>query len=216
MQSAGKNQAVVCDYLRGKTESGMLIGPLKKAAVPGVHINPFGVTPKTQQPGKWWLIVDLSCPKDHSVNDGILKQYYSLRYPSVDDTVRVILALGRGTQLVKFDIKSAYRIIPVHSSDRLLLGMLWQGEVYVDAVLPFGLRSAPKIFTAVADALQWILEQQGVLRMLHYLDDFLLFGAPVGSEGSIILSRVMEWFERLGRGWGFQLQAIRQRAHRRC
>ena len=64
----------------------------------------------------------------------------------MDDRVRIILVLGQGTQLVKFDIKSAYRIIPVHPSDRLLLGVLWQGEVFVDAVLPFGLCSAPKIF----------------------------------------------------------------------
>ena len=79
---------------------------------------------------------------------------------------------------MKFDIKSAYRIIPDHPSDRLLLEMLWQGEVYMNAVLPSWLHSAPKIFSAVVHALQWILEQQRVLRMLHYLDDFLLFGAP--------------------------------------
>ena len=28
----------------------------------------------------------------------------------------------------------------------LLLGMQWNGAVYVDGMLPFGLRSAPKIF----------------------------------------------------------------------
>ena len=48
------------------------------------------------------------------------------------------------------------------------------GTVYIDKVLPFGLRSAPKIFTAVADALQWILIQKGVKTVLHYLDDFIL------------------------------------------
>ena len=34
--------------------------------------------------------------------------------------------------------------------------------------------------------------------MFHYLDDFLLFWAPGGSEGSTILVRAMEWCERLG------------------
>jgi len=38
----------------------------------------------------------------------------------MDDTMRVILALGPGTQLVKFDNKSVYRIVPVHPSDHLL------------------------------------------------------------------------------------------------
>ena len=48
----------------------------------------------------------------------------------------------------KLDIKLAYRLVPVHPQDRYLLGV---GAYYVDAALPFGLRSAPKIFTAVAD-----------------------------------------------------------------
>ena len=46
----------------------------------------------------------------------------------------------------------------------------------MDTVLPFGLRSAPKIFLAVADALEWILLEQGVSVCLHYLDDFLMIG----------------------------------------
>jgi len=100
----------------------------------------------------------------------------------VDDAVQIILALGKGTAMAKIDIKSAYRIVPVHPADRRMLGMVWRDKVYVDTVLPFGLRSAPKIFTAVAYALQFILQEKGVVRMLHYLDDFLLFGRPGTSE----------------------------------
>ena len=92
--------------------------------------------------------------------------------------MRVILALGPGTQLVKFDIKSVYRINPVHPSDCLLLRMAWQGKVYADTALPFGLCSAPKIFTAVVDVLQYILEQEKVPRMLHYQDDFFSVWSP--------------------------------------
>jgi len=58
----------------------------------------------------------------------------------------------------KMDMHQAYQNIPVAPEDRCLLGMRWQGKVYVDKVLPFGLRSAPIIFTAVADALQFIME----------------------------------------------------------
>ena len=66
----------------------------------------------------------------------------------------------------------------VHPEDRLLLGMLWDEELDVDTALPFGLRSAPKIFTALADALEWVVRQTGVKVVLHYLDDFLLVGEP--------------------------------------
>ena len=71
-----------------------------------------------------------------------------------------------------------YHIVPVHPKDRHLLGVQWQGLVLIDKVLPFGLRSAPIIFTAVADALQWIMEKEGVSPVFHYLDDFITLGPP--------------------------------------
>ena len=50
----------------------------------------------------------------------------------------------------------------------------------MDCSLPFGLRSAPKIFTAVADALQWVMYNNGVSMVDHYLNDFVMMG-PAGS-----------------------------------
>ena len=38
----------------------------------------------------------------------------------------------------------------------------------MDTVLPFGLRSAPEIFSAVANALEWILWQASVTSIMHY------------------------------------------------
>ena len=40
--------------------------------------------------------------------------------------------------MAKLDIRSAYRIVPVHPQDRHLLGMMWDGKLYVDVALPFG------------------------------------------------------------------------------
>ena len=71
------------------------------------------------------------------------------------------------------DIKEVYRIIPVRPYDQHLLEVRWNDYYYVDRMLPFGLRSAPKIFSAVADALQWMLFQRGISNLLHYLDDFI-------------------------------------------
>eukprot|EP00731_Ephydatia_muelleri_P018931 Em0011g971a len=45
-------------------------------------------------------------------------------------------------------------------------------------MLPFGLRSAPKIFNALADALEWRLREDGVRNVFHYLDDFVVLGTP--------------------------------------
>ena len=57
-----------------------------------------------------------------------------------------------------------------------------EGEVYVDTALPFGLRSAPKIFCATSDALEWALLQAGITACLHYIDDFLTLGRPNSAE----------------------------------
>ena len=59
-------------------------------------------------------------------------------------SIRQIIALGRGTLLAKIDIKSAFRLIPVHPSDRHLLAMEWQGFLYIDTCLPW-LAVGPKI-----------------------------------------------------------------------
>ena len=59
--------------------------------------------------------------------------------------------------------------------------MKWEGKVYIDGMLPFGLRSAPKIFNCVADAVEWCVSQEGVEHIFHYLDDFAVVG-PAESQ----------------------------------
>ena len=181
MRSADDNPQVVQDYLEAELRRGMVLGPFIRAEVPEVHLNRFGVIPKSHQPGRWRLIVDLSYPEGRSVNDGISPDLCSLQYVKVDDVVQQVLQLGPGALMAKLDVKSAYRIVPVHPQDRHLLGMQWKDGVYVDAALPFGLRSAPKIFNALADAVEWIVREHGVSHLWHYLDDYITCG-PAGSE----------------------------------
>ena len=74
--------------------------------------------------------------------------------------------------MAKLDLSSAYRLVPVHPLDFHLLGVEWQRVVYHNRALPFGLHSAPKLFTAVVDGLAWALCCRGISSFLHYLDDF--------------------------------------------
>ena len=76
--------------------------------------------------------------------------------------------------------------------------MRWKGQLYVDTTLPFGLWSAPKIFTALADALEWILIQKGVTTLCHYLDDFLTMGGKDSLECENNLQVILEVCEWLG------------------
>ena len=181
--SANAHQEVVSAYLDQELKLGRiaLVGSQEIAQQLGVHVSPFGVIPKKGKPNKWRLILDLSAPTGGSVNDGISKEECSLQYTSVSEVAAKCVQLGAGTLMGKMDIQQAYRNVPVAPEDRRLLGMKWQGKVYIDKVLPFGLRSAPLIFSAVADALQWIMIRHGVSWVVHYLDDFLTLG-PGGSQ----------------------------------
>ena len=180
MQSARLHPAVLDDYIQGEQASGRILGPFRPGTLLGLHKNRMGVIPKGHTPGKWRLITDLSFPEGESVNDGIDPIICSLQYTSVERIAQALHSVGRGALVAKVDVKAAYRLIPVHPDDRLLLGMEWKGRQYVDAMLPFGLRSAPKIFTAVADGLEWVIRKKGVCHIDHYLDDYVTFG-PAGS-----------------------------------
>ena len=192
-----RDPEVVSGYLLSELQQGRLVGPLN-SRTDHIHTNLFGVIPKRNQPDKWRLITDLSSPRGSSINDGIDPALCSVHYSGLDEAVAMITRLGRGCLLAKTDLKSAYRIVPVHPDDRPLLGMNWDESLYLDAALPFGLRSAPKIFSAVADSLLWILAQRGLSEAIHYLDDFLIAGQPGSAECARNLAIALETFRILG------------------
>ena len=78
------------------------------------------------------------------------------------------------------------------------IGKVFSSDTYVDQALPFGLRSAPKIFSAVADFIAWVLHCHGIAYQLHYLDDFLFLGAPHSDEAARALEMVTQVFRTLG------------------
>ena len=99
--------------------------------------------------------------------------------------------------MAKVDIRSAYWTVPVNPQDWWLLGIQWEDSLFVDTTLPFGLRSAPKIFTALADAAEWIIKQRGVYFCLYHLDDFLMI-EPDRETCARDMQVVLEIFGELG------------------
>ena len=199
MLSAYHQPQVVDDYINRELTAGRFLGPFPPQVLPEAQVSPFGVIEKSKTPGRGWrLITDLSSPEGSSVNDGISSELCSLQYTSIDKVAQASRAYGRGALLAKVDIKSAYRLIPVHPDDRHLLSVRWGQALFVDAMLPFGLRSAPKIFTAVADGLEWCARQQGARSIDHYLDDFIIIGPPTTDDCANALSILEHECEALG------------------
>ncbi len=80
--------------------------------------------------------------------------------------------------------------------------------MYVDIALTFGLRSAPPIFSVVADALAWALHCKDVLWQLHYLDDVLFMGPPGKSVCAMALCVALETCQELGKVEGPQPHSL--------
>ena len=195
LPSVRMHPGLIAEHVRTEQEAGRLLGPVPEPLAGLCQTSPIGLIPKPHQPGKWRLIVDLSSPSEESVNDAIPRELCHLQYASVLDAAALVRHLGKGTILAKIDLHQAYRIIPVHPDE---LGVRWQGQTYIDTALPFGLRSAPKVFSAWADALAWVLADAGVTWQLHYLDDFLFLGHPGTRECEKALSQAIDTLNQLG------------------
>ena len=173
LASAHLHPEVIDNELSKECSKGHIAGPYPTPPLPNLQCSGVGVVPKKNN--TWRMIMHLSAPNMLSINDGINKEDYSLHYSSIDDATRLVAKLGRNCFLAKIDLKSAFRLIPIATSDWELLGIRWRDSYYVDKQLPFGLRSAPFLFNQLASALHWILSNNYQLsNLIHYLDDFLI------------------------------------------
>lgn len=73
------------------------------------------------------------------------------------------------------NIKSAFRLLPVHPCDFELLGFSFEGSFYVDRALPIGCSVSCAAYVAFSIFLEWALRQDaGLSSTAHYLDDFFV------------------------------------------
>ena len=94
MCSALDHPSIIDDYLVTEVLCGRVPGPFTNSPFPDLHISRFGVISKSNQPGKWRLILGLSSPEGHNVNDGIPKPPFSVQYVTVDSFIEGIKALA--------------------------------------------------------------------------------------------------------------------------
>ena len=167
---------VVDEKLAKEATQGRIAGPFDDRPLQDMVFSPLGLQPK-KVPGQFRVIHHLSYPKGSSINDGIPKECATVKYATVSQAIRFMLKFGQGCYLAKTDIKSAFRIVPVHPSNYHLLGFTWRGKYYYDRVLPMGCSSSCSIFESFSTGLEWIIRQRVKnVAVLHILDDFLFIG----------------------------------------
>ena len=195
--SACTHPEVIEAELHKEALAGRTHGPFQQRPLPNLRCSGLGVMPK--KGNKWRMIQHLSAPAGSSINDFIPKDAFSLHYSSVDDAVCLLVSAGPGALMVKADLKSAFRMIPVRLQDWELLGMRWNSAFYFDTCLPFGLRSSPYLLNEYAKALQWILRHNyGMSSLIHYRNDYLLIGPAQTSACATHLHQFLEVCTCLG------------------
>jgi hypothetical protein len=135
-----------------------------------LRLSPLGFVPKAT--GGLRRIHHLSSPRASGTNAGIDSEHAYLAYARVQDVITDIITAGKGCFIIKRDMEAAFRNIPVAAQDQWLLGFKWDGKVFKERCLPFGLRTAPMLFNLFAEALHWILHAWlGWDLVNHLLDD---------------------------------------------
>lgn len=115
------------------------------------------------------------------MHDCIPKAFCSLSYITEDHAIHTIVQFRTNTLFSNVNIKSAFHLILIHPTDRYLLVMKWKDKIYTDTCLPFWAMLFPKLFSILADLVPWITEQEVVLCIIHYTDDFLIIPPSLSS-----------------------------------
>lgn len=170
--------ALISEAIAADVKAGYKKGPFDTPPFESFRVSPLSGVPKGDNGEKIRVIHNLSHPfGGDSVNAGIPQELYVMQ--CFNDALAGIRRLGRGTLLSKFDIRSAFKLVPVVPADRPLLGLVWQGKFYYECVLPFGLRSSGYRWEEFAEALHWLCKHRlGIHLVVHYVDDFLFVAAP--------------------------------------
>ena len=157
-------------------EAGYKRGPFDAPPFTPFHVSPLSGVPKGEDGIR--VIHNLSHPfGGDSINAGIEREVYIMQ--RFEDAIAAIRRLGRGCRLSKFDVRAAFKLVPVRPEDRPLLGLVWQGKYYYEVVLPFGLRTSGYRWEEFAEALHFLCtEHLGIELVFHYVDDFLFVAPP--------------------------------------
>ena len=113
-------------YLAEECRFEAILGPFDSSPIDNCHYSPFMTREKPGSDNRR-VSIDLSWPKEHSVNAGIDKNSYlntefALTFPTIDHITHELKKLGRSAHIFKIDMSRAFRHIKVDPADYGLLG----------------------------------------------------------------------------------------------
>lgn len=175
LKSASDHPEIIKEKIEEEVKAGRVAGPFEFSNLPiqTLRVSPIGLVPKKN--GKFRMIHHLSHPKGNSLNDFIDPKLCSVQYTSFDEAIHMLQDLKQGCYLFKFDIKHAFRLLPVHPDDFDQLGFRFLDAYFIDLSMPFGCSISCSSFEKFACFLEFCIRRRmtNAEGILHYLDDFL-------------------------------------------
>jgi hypothetical protein len=114
----------------------------------------------------------------------------------MESELDVIRSISQGEWIASIDLKDAYLHIPIHPQHYQWLRFSIQGISYQWKVLPFGLSTAPLVFTKVLAPVLATIRLRGV-HIHPYLDD-LLIRAPTAQDLQWAVQETIYWLITAG------------------
>ena len=131
----------------------------------------------------WWRpVIDLS-----RLNTFLLVERIKMETPK---SIRASLIPGR-------DLSDVYHHIPIHPNSRKYLRLCHRSQVFKFTSLPFGLATAPQVFTMIVKKVKLMALTRGI-RLHQYLDNWLIRAqsqeeVQVNTQTVVDLPQSLEW-----------------------
>jgi hypothetical protein len=144
----------------------------------------------------------LSFPLGNSVNSYFDPELATVQYTSFDKVLSTISEIGRGAELARMDILSAFRLLILHPDEFELFGFHIKNQFYFDKCLPMGCSASCALLKFFSTFLEWAIKfKSGKISVEHYLDDFLL----AGNAGTGDCLQLMDRLRIICEDWGVPL-----------
>lgn len=125
-----------------------------------------------------------------------LNKFVETHHFKMEDIRTASKLISTSDFMANIDLKDAYFFIPIHSSCKKYLRFKFEGQTYEFQCLPFGLCSAPFVFTKLMKPVTTFLRNRGHLLVI-YLDDLLCInGSYLGCAQKV--EEVLSFLESLG------------------
>lgn len=149
-------------HISTQVQTFLLEGVISKCfSTPGEFISSYFVVDKTDGGKRFVLnLKPLNC-------------FIKAPHFKMEDTRTALKLIYKDSYLTKIDLKDAFFSVPVHKNYRKYLRFLHCGTLYEFNVLPFGLSTAPYVFTKLLKPFLSYLRSKNIL-CVGYIDDIFI------------------------------------------